>query len=145
MARMNTSNSEAMVAPTQVEPRARRRVFSIEFKRSIVEQAAACSEPGAVGKLLRSHGLYSSYLTDWRAEHARGELVGYGRLRRGPVAPEPPIAPASDELQCRIEELERENQLLRLRAVKAEALVEFQKKVGCLLAADVLEARDDVC
>jgi transposase len=143
---MNSKNGETVVvAPTQVEPTAKRRVFSIEFKRSIVEQAAACSEPGAVGKLLRSHGLYSSYLTDWRAEHERGELVGYGRLRRGPMAPEPPIPPARDELQQRIEHLERENQRLRLRAVKAEALVEFQKKAACLLAAEVLEVRDDAC
>ena len=115
------------------------------FKRSIVEQAAACTEPGGIGALLRSKGLYSSQLTDWRREHQAGELTGYGRLRRGPIAPEKPLPPAVDEMQQRIEQLERENQRLRLRAVKAEALVEFQKKAACLLAAEVLEVRDDVC
>jgi transposase len=139
------TEAETQVPPTQVEPRAKRRVFSIEFKRSIVEQAAECSEPGAIGKLLRSKGLYSSHLTDWRREYEAGDLQGYGRLRRGPIAPEPPLPPATDELQCRIEHLEREVQRLRLRAVKAEALVEFQKKAACLLAAEVLEVRDDVC
>ena len=138
-------NSETAVAPTQVEPKAKRRVFSIEFKRSIVEQAADCSEPGAIGELLRKNGLYSSHLTLWRREHDQGELQGYGRLRRGPIAPEKPLPPASDELQQRIEQLERDNQRLRLRAVKAESLVEFQKKAACLLAAEVLEVRDDVC
>lgn len=135
----------AKVPPTQVEPRAKRRVFSIEFKRRIVEQAAACSEPGAIGALLRREGLYSSHLTDWRREYEAGDLQGYGRLRRGPIAPEKPLPPATDELQQRVEQLERENQRLRLRAVKAEALVEFQKKAACLLGADVLELRDDVC
>ena len=137
--------SETEVAPTEVEPKAKRRVFSIEFKRSIVEQAAHCSEPGAIGELLRKNGLYSSHLTLWRSEYDQGELQGYGRLRRGPIAPEPPLPPARDELQQRIEHLERDNQRLRLRAVKAEALVEFQKKAACLLAAEVLEVRDDVC
>ncbi len=132
--------SETEVAPTQVEPKAKRRVFSIEFKRSIVEQAAACSEPGAIGELLRKNGLYSSHLTLWRREHDQGELQGYGRLR-----PEKPLPPATDEMRARIEHLEREVQRLRLRAVKAEALVEFQKKAACLLASEVLEVRDDVC
>jgi transposase-like protein len=130
---------------TQVEPRATRRSYSIEFKRSIVEKAAACSEPGEIGKLLRSHGLYSSHLVDWRRQHEAGNLKGYGRLRRGPIAKDPVLAAAACEQQRRIEQLERENQRLRLRAVKAEALVEFQKKAACLLAAEVIEVRDDVC
>lgn len=139
------TEAETENPPTQVVPRAKRRVFSIEFKRTIVEKAAACTEPGAIGALLRSEGLFSSQLTEWRREHDAGNLQGYGRLRRGPIAPEPPIPSATDEMQQRIEQLERENQRLRLRAVKAEALVEFQKKAACLLGADVLELRDDVC
>ena len=134
-----------LIPPTQVEPKAKRRSFSIEFKRTIVEQAAACSEPGEIGALLRKHGLYSSHLTDWRKEHLRGDLQGYGRLNRGPIAAPKPLPPAVDEQQQRIEQLERENQRLRLRAVKAKALVEFPKKAACLLAAEVLEVRDDVC
>lgn len=140
-----TKKAEGEVPPTQVEPRAKRRVFSIEFKRSIVEKAAQCSEPGEIGKLLRSHGLYSSHLVDWRRQHEAGDLKGYGRLRRGPIAQDKPLPAATDKLQQRIEQLERENQRLRLRAVKAEALVEFQKKAACLLAAEVAEVRDDIC
>ena len=140
-----SKKAQSEVPPTQVEPRAKRRVFSIEFKRSIVEQAAACSEPGEVGKLLRTHGLYSSHLTEWRRQHAAGDLKGYGRLRRGPIPADKPLPAACCPLQQRIELLERENQRLRLRAVKAEALVEFQKKAACLLAAEVAEVRDDIC
>lgn len=137
--------SETPCPQTQVEPRAKRRVFSIQYKRSIVEQADACTMPGEIGALLRREGLYSSHLTDWRKEGQRGNLQGYGRLRRGPIAKEPPLPPPSDDQQRRIEQLERENQKLRLRAVKAEALVEFQKKAAALLGAEVTELRDDVC
>jgi transposase len=140
-----SKNSEATPPQTQVEPRAKRRVFSIQYKRSIVEQADACTMPGEVGALLRREALYSSHLTDWRKEQQRGNLEGYGRLRRGPIKKDPPVPSASDEQQRRIEQLERENQKLRLRAVKAEALVEFQKKAACLLGAQVDELRDDVC
>jgi cell shape-determining protein MreC len=101
--------------------------------------------PGEIGALLRREGLYSSHLTDWRKDQQRGNLEGYGRLRRGPIAKEPPLPLPSDEQQRRIEQLERENQKLRLRAVKAEALVEFQKKAAALLGAEVTELRDDVC
>jgi len=139
------NKSETTPPETQVEPRAKRRVFSIQYKRSIVEQADACSMPGEIGALLRREGLYSSHLTDWRKEAQRGNLEGYGRLRRGPIAQEPPLPPPSDVKQRRIEQLERENQKLRLRAVKAEALVEFQKKAAALLGAEVTELRDDVC
>lgn len=119
--------SESGDVETQVVPRAKRRVYSIEYKRSIVEKADACAAPGEVGALLRREGIYSSYLTDWRRELERGDLQGYGRLRRGQIRPDKPLPPASDEKQQRIEHLERENQRLRLRAIKAEALVEFQK------------------
>ena len=140
-----SKQEEPQIPPTQVRPRAKRRVFSIQYKRSIVEQADACTMPGEVGALLRREGLYSSHLVDWRRQHQAGLLEGYGRLRRGPVAQEKPLAPARDQLQQRIETLERENQRLRLRAVKAEALVEFQKKAACLLGAELTELRDDVC
>ena len=33
-----------------------RRTFSAEYKQRILEQADACSEPGCIGKLLRSEG-----------------------------------------------------------------------------------------
>lgn len=143
MAMSKKTDTESL--ETQAESRAKRRVFSIQYRRSIVEKADACTMPGEVGALLRREGIYSSYLTDWRREMQSGNLEGYGRLRRGPVAKEPPLPPASDEQQRRIEQLERENHKLRLRAVKAEALVEFQKKAASLLGAEVLELSDDAC
>lgn len=128
-----------MVPPTQVEPRAQRRRFTLEYKRSIVEQAAACSEPGAVGALLRKEGLYSSHLVDWRRQLTQGQLGGSGHRSRGPNA-----KPGADAKDQRIAQLEREVAKLRLRATKAEATVEFQKKCALLLAADLTELPGDV-
>jgi transposase-like protein len=58
----------------EVVPTAKRRQFSAAYKQRIVEEADDCSEPGEVGGLLRREGLYSSHLTTWRRQRARGEL-----------------------------------------------------------------------
>lgn len=52
-----------------------RRKFSKAYKRRIVKEAAKC-ERGEVGALLRREGLFSSHLTDWRRQEAKGELAG---------------------------------------------------------------------
>ncbi|MBL9041690.1 MAG: transposase [Myxococcales bacterium] len=62
-----------VIATARPAHSATRRAFSDEFKRSIVEQAAACSKPGEIRELLRTHGLYSSHLTDWRRSMARAD------------------------------------------------------------------------
>ena len=111
---------------------ARQRAY---WARQRAKQLAAPSTPGVCFNAhLRRHKMC-----------IRDSLEGYGRLRRGPIAKDPPLPPARDEQQRRIEQLERENQKLRLRAIKAEALVEFQKKAACLLGAEVTELSDDVC
>ena len=68
----------------EVVAKARRRRFTVEYKRKIVREAGACKTPGGVGALLRREGLYSSHLTTWRAARERGELAGAPK-KRGPV------------------------------------------------------------
>jgi transposase len=46
-----------------VVARPHRRRFTAEYKRSIIDQADAARDAGAVGALLRREGLYSSHLT----------------------------------------------------------------------------------
>ena len=58
-----SKNREESSGGTEVEVQAKRRVFSIQHKRRIVEQADSCTMPGEVGALLRKEGLYSSHLT----------------------------------------------------------------------------------
>lgn len=58
-----SKNREESSGGTEVEVQAKRQVFSIQYKRRIVEQADSCTMPGEVGALLRKEGLYSSHLT----------------------------------------------------------------------------------
>lgn len=112
---------------TEVVAKAKRRTFSAEYKREIVRKADACKEPGEVGALLREEGLYSSHLTVWRRDfEARGQ-AGLSAKKRGPkVQPS-----AADERE--LAALRRENAELKVRAERAELLVEIQKKVSEIL------------
>jgi len=111
----------AMMAETEVVAKARRRRFTAEYKRRIVREADRCATTGAIGALLRREGLYSSYLTTWRAARDRGELEGLSPKQRGPKAAPP------DPREKKIAEQEREIARLTKRAEHAEALVELQK------------------
>lgn len=103
-----------------------RRRFTAAFKLKIIEEAARCVAPGALGALLRREGLYSSHLSVWRAAAKRGELTGPVR-HRGPK----PVPP--DPRTHRILVLERALAKATARAEHAEALVDLQKKVAELL------------
>lgn len=120
----------SMEQEVEVVAKAQRRRFTAAYKRRILDEAERCTQPGAVGALLRREGLYSSHLTAWRAARARGELAGEGTRRRGPKAK------GGHPEAKRILKLERENRRLRARAERAEALVEVQKKLSALLKRD---------
>ena len=124
-----TAIAEVTIVPEDVEvsAKARRRRFTAKYKQEILRRAAACTQPGEIGALLRSEGLYSSHLTSWRQARERGELAGLAPRTRGrkPVPPNP--------LQKKVVELERQLRRATFRAERAEALVEVQKKVALLL------------
>lgn len=123
-----TDNQRPVVPPTEVRPKGQRRTFSAEFKRGILAEADACTKPGEIGALLRREGLYSSHLVEWRAIRARGEIEALGPKKRGPEA-----APAPDARAREIEDLKRQLARATIRADRAEALIEIQKKVAALL------------
>lgn len=124
---MNQQQIARTASPeVEVVAKAERRRFTLEYKRQILREAAACRRPGEIGALLRREGLYSSHLSSWRASRDRGELGGAGVKKRGPQAQA--IHPDTKRLKT----LERENRRLRARAERAEALVELQKKVAAL-------------
>ena len=112
---------------TEVTEKPKRRRFTAEYKRRMLREAAACTERGELGALLRREGLYSSHLTEWRKQAERGELAGLAAKRRGPKPRR------IDPRDKRIAELEREIRRLSHRAQRAEALVELQKKVSEIL------------
>jgi len=112
---------------TEVPEKARRRAFTVEYKRKIVKEAESCKGPGEIGALLRREGLFSSHLTTWRQARDRGELApGAATKKRGPKA-----APV-DPRDKKIAELERQIAKVTMRAERAEAIAENQKKLAAL-------------
>jgi transposase-like protein len=102
----------------------RRRRFTAEYKRQVLAEADACTEPGELGAMLRRHGLYSSHLTDWRRQREAGELSGLTPKKRGRKVT------AKNPLAAEVARLEQENKRLLARAERAERLVALQKKVA---------------
>ena len=100
----------------------RRRQFSVEYKRRILEEADACSKPGDVGALLRREALYSSNLVRWRRARARGELDGVRSQGGGGAG-----------LREEVARLRREKEGLEARLAQAQAIIEVQKKLSELL------------
>jgi transposase len=109
----------------EVVEKPKRRQFTAEYKLRILQEAEACA-PGELGALLRREGLYSSNLTNWRRQRAKGELEALSVKRRG--------AKPLDAKSKRIAYLEEENERLLERVKQAEAIIEVQKKVAALLS-----------
>ena len=111
----------------EVVARAKRRIFTGEYKQRVLAEAdKAKEESGGIGALLRREGLYSSHLTTWRHERAAGILQSLTPQKRGPKSKRSPL---DDENQ----KLQRENQHLREELRKAEIVIDVQKKVAALL------------
>jgi hypothetical protein len=104
----------------EVTARLARRRFTTQYKLEILGKADACTQPGQVGKLLRKEGLYSSHLVTWRKQREAG-LTPKKRGRK------------AERVDPRVKKLEQENRRLERRLKKAEAIVDFQKKVHELL------------
>lgn len=108
----------------EVAPKAKRRRFSAAYKKRILEEYDACTEPGEKGALLRREGIYSSYITTWKRQQRSGGLDGLKAKRRGPK---------TDPKQEKISRLEKENERLRERLEQAELIIDVQKKVSQIL------------
>ncbi|RYZ16719.1 MAG: hypothetical protein EOO70_03795 [Myxococcaceae bacterium] len=128
---MNPVVEEARVRETEVVEKAKRRRFTAEDKRRILEEADRCTKPGEVGALLRREGLYSSPLSVWRRQREAGGLAALTPSKRGPPAkaPEPGAR--------RIAELEKELARSQARLKRAEALLDLQKKVSEILGVEL--------
>ncbi len=117
-----------------VRPRAKHRHFTAEYKKRILDEAAACTEPGQLGALLRREGLYSSLLSKWRQQQSAGALEGLRPKKRGPK-----VDPQAQELA----RLQRENQRLQERLHQAELISEVPKKVSLLLGVPLETPPED--
>lgn len=126
----------AAIPDPEVPATPKRRRFTAEYKRSILEQAEACREEGAIGALLRREGLYSSHLSTWRRQRQQGELEGLTPKKRG-------RKPTADPLAEEIRRLRAENARLTRQLQKAETIIDVQKKVSTLLGISLPEPPSD--
>jgi len=127
---MSQAENQKEAIDPEVVPKAKKRQYTAEYKRRVLQEYEACTEPGARGALLRREGLYSSNITNWRRQRERGELAGLAAQKRGPkVDPQ-----AVENVRLR-----RENERLKKRLEQAELIIDVQKKVSQLLGIEIDE------
>ena len=106
----------------------KQRRYTASYKLRLIDLADACIAPGDVASLLRKEGIYSSTLTDFRKQKARGDLdrkSGSGRVSKASVA--------DSQTVKQLAASERENRRLRRELEKARMLLDLQKKVSELM------------
>lgn len=107
-------------------PPQKRRSWLPSEKLRIVRAAAACSEPGAIGALLRQEGINSSHLSAWRRVIADHDVEGLSSHKRGRKA-------RLDAKDRYIADLEKKLHAAEREVTIARGLLELQKKVSQLL------------
>ena len=122
---MTFHDAPTNIRDPEVVPKAKRRKFTAEYKRRILEEADDCTEAGQVGALLRREGLYSSHLTTWRRQRDQGVVKGLSPRKRG--------RKRKDELEREVARLQRENERLQASLEQAETIIDVQKKLSRLL------------
>lgn len=111
---------EPKVTPDPKLEKRTRRIFTVEYKLSIIQQADAYKH-GELGALLRREKLYSNQLAQWRREFAEQGVAGLSKSAPGPAS-------RKSSEQKRIEQLEKENQRLRRWMEIKDGCLMLQKK-----------------
>lgn len=114
----------------EVVAKPRRRTFTAEYKRRILDEADATRFSGSIGALLRREGLYSSHLVTWRRERDAGILEALTPHKRGPKSRQHPLETENQKLR-------RQNERLAEQLRKAEIIIDVQKKVAALLGRPI--------
>lgn len=124
MPKPESRNTQEITPNPELEKRSR-RVFTTDYKLSILKQADACKH-GELGVLLRREKLYSNQLSQWRREFAKSGIEGLSKSQPGPKA-------SKSAEQKRIEQLEKENLRLREQLKVKDSCIDLQKKVLALI------------
>ncbi len=116
------------VSAEESEVRRARRAWPAQYKLDIlneIDAAKASGEPGAVGEICRREGLYSSLISEWRAQRDAGALVA--------LADRPAGRPKKDRTRAELAKAQAEVGKLRAELDTARELIEAQGKVSALL------------
>ena len=116
---------ETQVLPEPTLEKRTRRRFTTEYKLRVIARADAC-QYGELGELLRSEGLYSGQLQQWRKELATDGEAVLGKAKPGPRA-----ALTAD--QRRIQQLEKQLSQLQRKLEITQDCVDLQKKALSML------------
>ncbi len=123
-------------ASWEVVPKKTRRRFSASEKLRIVkaaDSAAASGERGALERLLRREGIYSSHLSAWRQQLAAG---GTAEL----TSRKPGRKPKLDEKDRQLLALTKRNAELEKKLAITTALLALQKKAQEILGMALPES-----
>lgn len=139
------SGNGASVPPDpEVVEKPRRRQFTAEYKRRIVAEAEACTEPGEIGALLRREGLYSSVLSLWRRQAKAKGLDGLATKKRGRKPKhKTPEQRRIAELEQENARLQREQSKLEAKLKRADLMLDLQKKVSEILGIPLSPPESD--
>jgi transposase-like protein len=133
----DASSTDAQRPDPEVVPTAKRRTFSKAEKLRILAAADACVAPGEIGALLRREGIYSSHLATWRKQRQLAATSGALERKRGPK-----VDAVAAETR-RVRELEKEVERLRAKLVKADLIIDVQKKLSTLLGLDTSDTPNE--
>ena len=107
----------------EVPERARRRVFSAQYKLRILAEYERRDRDGR-SALLRSEGLYTSSISEWRRQRDEGALHGLGATRG---------RPATEPNEREVVRLRQEVARLQTELGKAQRVIDVQRKLSALL------------
>jgi transposase-like protein len=116
--------SEAGRPDPEVEPKAKRRTFTAEYKARILAEYDAAGH-GEKGAILRRERLYSAHLVEWRRAAEAGQAAALSRPRGRPAADprEKELERLRAELARKDKELEASRRVIDIMG-KANALLE---------------------
>jgi len=128
------SGGTAPVPDAEVAARPKRRPFTAEYERFILDQAGTCRGEGAMGAPPRHQGLYSSPLTTGRHQREQGELEALAPRKRDRKSTAHPLVQENQRLPT-------ENARLSRRLPPAEIIIEGQKEVSARLGISLPEVK----
>ena len=124
----------------EVVPKKTHRKFSASEKLRIIkaaDAALASGERGAVEKLLRREGIYSSHLSSWRQQLVSGGSAGLASQKPG-------RKPKLDEKDRKLLALAKRAAELERKLAIANALLDLQKKAHQILGIALPESDKEI-
>jgi len=118
---------DPQIKPSPELEKRSRRIFTTDYKLSIIRQAQSCKH-GELGALLRREKLYSNQLAQWRREFSAEGVKGLQKSLPGPTAKQ-------TQEQKRIGQLEKEIARLRHQLDIKDSCILLQKKAIALVEA----------